>query len=435
MPEAWEVLTRIKKAEDTQNDVRITIDRDLQAFIGQQIKKRGFKRGAIVVLNPQTGDVLAMYSEPGFALSEVKNIEDIRKLERNKEDTPLLSRATREFYVPGSTFKTLTMIAAFRAGKQNLLLPDVGGCYVPFANSRPICDAGGSCEICQDAVPLREAYKVSSNQYFAKLANELGRERMGETARLAGIATVETPPEALTQGYFSDIWNVSTKQIANSIAPIRSTIVLGSKLTLYDTGLEGMGQGLAGQMTPFQMALIASIPGNLQGNLMRPKIEFDKPPQVFSQVLSPQQAAEIRDIMSTVTEEKGGTGAVVKQTLAGTGIATGGKTGTAEKQAPVFENGIMVTIKKKHKVNGEWKEYSAPKLFKRTDGWFITIAPLENPQVAIAVVVEDIGRRFGGGTAGPIAADIIMKARELGLLGDQYKPKTVTPPTKVKKQK
>src|SRR5437764_468842 len=139
MPEAWEVLTRIKKPEDEQKDVRITIDRDLQAFAGEQIKKNGFKKGAIVVLNPQTGDVLAIYSEPTFLLSEIKNIDDMHRLERNKQDKPLLSRALREYYVPGSTFKTFTMTAAFRAGKQDTILPDVASCYVPFTNSRPIC--------------------------------------------------------------------------------------------------------------------------------------------------------------------------------------------------------------------------------------------------------------------------------------------------------
>lgn len=428
LPEAWEILTKIKKPEDAQKDARITIDYDLQKYAGEQIKAGGFKRGAIVVLNPQTGDVLAMYSDPTFLLSEVKDNDDMHRLEMNKMDKPLLSRSLREFYVPGSTFKTFTTIAAFRANKQDALLPDIASCYVPFPNSRPICDAGGSCEICSPSVPIREAYKVSSNQYFAELANLLGRDRMKETAEKVGITGVETPGEALTQGYFPEIWNVSNKRIAGAISPIRSTIVTGSKLSLYDTGLEGMGQGLAGQMTPFQMALIASIPANLQGNMMKPRIEFDQPPQIFSNLLTPQQAATIREIMSTVTEEAGGTGGVVRSKLAGTGINTGGKTGTAEKLAPVYNpDGTLKTVTKRRRVNGEWVQYQAPSMVERTDGWFICIAPLENPQIAIAVVVEDIGHRFGGGTAAPIAANMILKARELGLLGDKYKPAANTP--------
>ena len=436
MPEAWEILTKIKKPEEEKRDVRVTIDRDLQAYVAQQLQG---KKGAIVVMNPQTGDVLAMYSNPSFTLGEAETLDGYLKLEGDKMNKPLLSRATREFYVPGSTFKTLTMMSAFRAGRQDLAFPDLAApdCYTPYKNSRPICDAGGSCEICSTNVPIREAYKVSSNQYFAQLANALGRERMGETAQLVGISPVETPEDALSQGYFPDIWNASNKRIANSISPTRSTMVTGPKLSLYDFGLEGMGQGLAGQMTPFQMALIASAAGNTQGQLMKPRIEADIPPQVFAQVLTPQQAADVRDIMSTVTEEAGGTGGVVRSKLDGTGITTGGKTGTAEKQALVYDQktGKLKTVTKKRKnEKGELVEYQDAVTFERTDGWFICIAPLENTQLAIAVVIEDIGSKFGGQTAAPIAADVILKARELGLLGEQYmpKPKTQTPVRKRK---
>jgi cell division protein FtsI/penicillin-binding protein 2 len=276
-----------------------------------------------------------------------------------------------------------------------------------------------------------EAYKVSSNQYFAQMANALGRERLAETARILGMTPTETPDEALEQGLFAGIWNTSNPRIANAISPARSTIVTGKKLTAFDLGQEGMGQGYAAQMTPFQMALIASAPANLQGRLMKPKIEADVPPQAFSQVLSPQQAAMVREIMSTVTEEAGGTGGRVKAKLAGTGISTGGKTGTAEKDGvPRFDkNGKRLTVKKRKKNEaGEWVEYEEPLTRRRTDGWFICIAPLENPQLAIAVVIEDIGSAYGGTTAAPIAADVILKAAQLGLLGDRYKPKAPTTP-------
>ena len=426
MPEAWEILTKYRKPEPEQKDVRTTIDRDLQQYVARQLEG---KKGAIVVINPQTGDVLAMYSNPSFNLAEAQNLNSYLKLEANKDQKPLLNRATREYYVPGSTFKTLTMMSAFRAGKQDFLGSDLAApdCYTPFKGSRPICDAGGSCEICATGVPIREAFKVSSNQYFAELANFLGRDRMGETARLLGIAPVEARKDALTQGYFPDIWNTSDKRIAYALAPARSTMVTGKELTLYDFGLEGMGQGLASQMTPFQMALIASVPGNMQGKLMKPKIEADLQPQAFADVLSPQQAKDVREIMSTVTEEAGGTGGRVKAALAGTNIMAGGKTGTAEKDdAPRYDPKTgerMFVMKKKKGENGEIVDYKEFLTYNRTDGWFICIAPIENPQVAIAVVLEDIGNQFGGGTAAPVAANVILKARELGLLGDRYKPK------------
>ncbi len=434
MPEAWEILTKYRKPEPENKDVRITIDRNLQAYVAQQLEG---KKGAIVVLNPQTGDVLAMYSNPSYSLADAQSTEGYLKLEADKANKPLLSRATREYYTPGSTFKTFTMISAFRAGKQDFLGSDLPApdCYTPFKGSRPICDAGGSCEICSTNVPIREAFKVSSNQYFAQLANVLGRERMGETARLFSIAAVDKKEEALTQGYFSDIWNTSDKRISNALSPARSTMVTGKDLTLFDFGLEGMGQGLASQMTPFQMALIASAPANLQGRLMQPKIEFDLQPKMFSQILTQQQAADVREIMSTVTEEAGGTGGAVRSALAGTGIKAGGKTGTAEKDdAPRFDQKTgerMFVLKKKKDQNGEMVEYKEYLTFNRTDGWFISIAPLENPQLAIAVVIEDIGNRFGGQTAAPVAANVILKARDLGLLGDKFKPKA---PAQTKKK-
>lgn len=434
MPESWEILTKYKKPEPENKDVRITIDRDLQAYAAKRLEG---KIGGIVVLNPQTGDILAMYSNPSYSLNEAESLDGFLKLEANKKDKPLLNRAMREFYIPGSTFKTFTMISAFRAGKQDAVLPGKPApeCYTPFRGSKPICDAGGSCHACGD-VEMKEAFKVSSNQYFAQLANDLGRDRMGETALLLGIAPTETPKDALSQGFYPDIWNTSNKRIANAIAPARSTIVTGKQLTLYDFGVEGMGQGLAGQMTPLQMALIAAAPANLEGKLMKPKIEADLAPQMYSQVLTVEQARVIRDIMSTVTEEAGGTGGIVRAKLLGTDITTGGKTGTADKDGVIVYNKDgtrkMKKIKKKND-NGEWVDVEVPETYTRWDGWFLCIAPLENPQVAIAVVIEDIGgSAYGGTTAAPIAADMILKARELGLLGEKYTPKTTTPEKKKK---
>ena len=430
-PEAWEVLTKIKTKEDEQKDVKVTIDRDLQAYIATQLEG---KKGSIVVLNPQTGDILAMYSNPSFSLAEAQTLEDYLKLEGNKRDKPLLNRSTREFYVPGSTFKTFTMISAFRAGKQDSLFPSFPGGFKPTPNSRPIVDStqslnpdgsvGGVCDGgCQEK-NIQFAYQVSSNQYFSQLAIALGRERLRETALLVGINPVDTPNEALLQKFFPNVLNTSNPAIANSIAPQQSTMVTGNDISLYDLGIQGMGQGYAGQMTPFQMAMIAAIPGNLEGKLMKPRIEYDQPPQMFSQVLSPTHAAQIRTIMSTVTEEPGGTGRVISTKLAGTGIRTGGKTGTAEKQAPLYDEktGKLKTEKRRRRgADGKFEEYEVPVMYERTDSWFITIAPLERPQVAIAVVVE--GGGYGSRTAAPIAANVILKARELGLLGDQYKPK------------
>ncbi|MCA1609139.1 MAG: hypothetical protein LC730_06760, partial [Acidobacteria bacterium] len=284
MPEAWEVLTTIKRAEDAPKDVKTTLDKDLQAFIARQLEG---KKGAIVVLNPQTGDVLAVYSNPSYSLEEAQDLESYLKLEGNRADKPLLNRATREFYVPGSTFKAFTVISAFRAGKQNAMFPSYPGGFRPTRNSRPMVDSSqklhpdgsvsGACAGGCEAKDIRHAFKVSSNQYFAQLAIELGRDRLRETAGLAGIAAVDEPEDALMQRFFPAIFNTSNPAIANALAPQQSTIVTGQNITLYDLGLEGMGQGYAGQITPFQMALIASIPANMEGKLMKPRIELNQP--------------------------------------------------------------------------------------------------------------------------------------------------------------
>lgn len=436
-PEAWEVLKRIKRPEDEQRDVRVTLDRDLQAFLAEQLNG---KKGAVVVLNPQTGDVLAMYSNPSFSLADTRTLDNYLKLEGDKMNKPLLSRATREYYVPGSTFKTFTLISAFRANRENSRFASFPGGFKPYRNSRPIVDAtqklqpdgsvAGSCDGGCEEKDITMAYKVSSNQFFAQLGISLGRERLSETARLVGIGAVDAPEEAVAQGLFPEIWNTSNKSIANALAPEQSTIVTGNKISLYDLGIEGMGQGYAGQMTPFQMAMIAAIPANMEGKLMKPKIEADQPPQAFAQVLSPQQASAIRDIMSTVTEEPGGTATAVFSRIGDTGIRVGGKTGTAEKQALLYDEktGKLKTFKRKVKdENGKMVDKDFPQMYERTDSWFICIAPLELPQVAISVVVE--GGGFGARVAAPIAMNVIMKARELGLLGEQYKPKQQMPPT------
>ncbi|NJM53010.1 MAG: hypothetical protein HC846_06200, partial [Blastocatellia bacterium] len=301
--------------------------------------------------------------------------------------------------------------------------------FIPFRGSRPIFDAVPPCEPpygCA-ALNIAQAYEASSNQYFGQMAVGLGRERIRETAGALGIQAVETPKDAVLSGFYEDIWNTSNKRIANALAPQQSTIVTGKNISAYDIALEGMGQGYAGQMTPFQMALVVSAPANMEGKLMKPRIELNQPPQMYSQVLSPQQAVAVREIMALVTEGSGGTATRVFGNVRSLGIRVGGKTGTAEKQAPVYDkDGKLKTVKKKRKdKDGKIIEYDAPVMFERTDSWFVCTAPIENPQVAIAVVVE--GGGYGAKTAAPIAANVILKARELGLLGEQYKPKSQTP--------
>lgn len=428
MPESWEVLFSRKKTGDEQRDVKITLDRDLQRYAAELLKD---KRGAIVAINPQNGEIMAMYSNPTYLLSDANSLDKYLRLEGDKQNNPLLNRATQEYYVPGSTFKTFTMLSAFRAGRENLTFDSTPEGFIPFRGSRSITDANGGCEPPYGCGTLNiaQAFEASSNQYFAQMAVELGRERIRETAQALGIQAVETPEDAVQGGFLPDIWNTSNKQIGNAIAPRRSTIVVGKDISSYDIGLEGMGQGYAGQMTPLQMALVAAAAGNLEGKLMKPKIELDQKAEAFAQVLSPQQGKVVRDIMALVTEGSGGTATRVFAGVRAAGIRSGGKTGTAEKLAVSFDEktGRMKTTKRTRKdAQGNTVEYDQPVMYERTDSWYISIAPLEKPYLAIAVVVE--GGGFGARTAAPIAANLILKARELGLLG-LPKPAAASPPS------
>jgi len=416
MPEAWQVFWTIRQPEDAERDVVVTIDRDLQAYVAKQLEG---KTGAVVVLNPQNGDVLAMYSNPTFNIEEAQTLDQWLKLEGNLREKPLLNRATREYYVPGSTFKTFTMISAFRNGRQNSVFTSRPEGFIPFRGSRPILDANGGCEPpygCTQ-LPITLAFEASSNQYFAQMAVSLGRERIAETARALGILPVEEPADAVTATFFPEIWNVSDPSIGSALAPERSTIVTGKGVSAYDIGLEGMGQGFAGQMTPFQMALVAAAAANAEGNLMRPRIELNQPPGVFGRVLSPAQAAQVRRIMGLVTEGPGGTGVRVFAKVRAAGIRSGGKTGTAEKKAPLYDKktGKLRTVKRKKRNSaGELVEVEETVMYERIDSWYLSIAPLERPTLAIAVVVE--GGGYGATTAAPIAANIVLKAKELGLV-------------------
>src|SRR5919205_1128980 len=136
------------KGEDIKQpgnlDVRLTIDSELQKEAVAQLRGR---HGAVVVLNPQTGELLAMYSNPSYSLNAVQDEATWIKLEADKRENPLVNRATSAYYIPGSTFKTMMMIAAKRAGTDNSEFVCSGGGYVAMPGAKPIFDDGGAGEV------------------------------------------------------------------------------------------------------------------------------------------------------------------------------------------------------------------------------------------------------------------------------------------------
>ncbi|HEV2708536.1 MAG TPA: penicillin-binding transpeptidase domain-containing protein, partial [Pyrinomonadaceae bacterium] len=292
--------------------------------------------------------------------------------------------------------------------------------YVAARGANPIFDDQGPGEV-HGTIGMDTAYEVSCNQYFAQLAVKLGADRMKQAAQLLGIGAWASADEARVARRQVDIWNVSRPSVARALAPTQSTMVTSPKMSAFDLALEGYGQGYAGQMTPFQMALAAAAIANTEGKLMKPKIEYDVPPAVYNQVVSAQHAADMRRIMGLVTMGPSGTARGAFAPVNATGLTSGGKTGTAQKDVPLYDpkTGEIKTVKKveKDRRGNVIREYEqivlAPE--PRIDSWFLCIAPLERPQIVIAVIIE--GGGYGSKQAAPLAANVVLKARELGLLG------------------
>ncbi|HJQ33194.1 MAG TPA: penicillin-binding transpeptidase domain-containing protein [Pyrinomonadaceae bacterium] len=415
-PEALDVVMGKDIKQQANLDVRLTIDSELQKEAVAQLKGR---HGAVVVLNPQTGELLAMYSNPSYSLKDVQDEENWIKLNANERDRPLVNRALRGRYIPGSTFKTAVMLAAFNNGMQNLKFNCSAAGFYAERGAKPIFDSGGTGEV-HGTIGIDTAIEVSCNQYFAQMAIKLGPEKLAEALKQLGMTPVDSPEKALGAGKQPEIWNTSFPAVARALAPAEATVALYHGERDYDLGLIGFGQGYAGQMTPFQMALVAATIGNLEGKLMKPKIEYDRPPEVWAQATTPQNAAEMRRIMGLVTSGPSGTATSVFGDVHRQGIITGGKTGTAEKQVPLYDpkTGEMLTEKKveRDRRGNPIREYEVPKLDPefRIDSWFLCIAPLDRPQLAIAVIIE--GGGYGAKAAAPVAAALVLKARDLGLL-------------------
>jgi hypothetical protein len=440
-PEALQLVRGDFKAPAAQKDVRLTIDTELQKEAARLLQEKWpggkVKHGAVVALNPQTGEVLAMYSNPAFSIKAAQNKENWLKLDADKSESPLVNRALNAYYVPGSTFKTTMLIGAFRFGLQDSTFAGTGGGFIAEPGANPITDDNGSCEVCGPAIEIRKSFQISSNQYFAQMALALGPERVRELAKLLGIGGYDTPYGGAQGRKQPEIWNASVG-VKNALAPNEAYMVTGAKMRRYDLALEGFGQGYAGQMTPLQMAMIVSAAANLEGKLMKPKIEYDRKPEPFSQVLTPEQGAQVREIMGLVTLP-GGTGAGALANVTAQGIRSGGKTGTAQKQIPVYDprTGQPKTARKyerdaKGNIIREYDEIVFEREL-RSDAWYLSFAPLDKPVIALAVVVEGPGpgvSNYGGRNAAPIAAQMLLKAKQLGYFGGPRNETPTQPPAK-----
>ena len=371
------------------NTVMLSLDIKLQKLVEDMF---GERRGALVALDPRTGDVLAFVSKPTFDPNLFVDGIDLESWKALNEsiDKPLLNRALRGTYPPGSTYKPFMAMAALQTGKR------AAGTVISDNASYTF---GGHTfrshgDIALGSVDMYKAIVKSSNVYFYSLANELGVDTMHDFMAPLGFGQITG----------IDI-NGEVRGVLPSQAWKRTTYKRPEQKKWYpgETISLGIGQGY-NTFTMLQLAQATAVLAN-NGVKHKPRLVIGtqntvtralRPlPPVPAEDLGykPENVAIVRKALVGVTLE--GTSAKV---FAGAGYLSGGKTGTAQ----------AVTIGQKDKYNGAKLEEH-----QRDHAVYMAFAPADNPKIALAVIVENAG--WGAGVAAPIARRVF----DYALLG-QY---------------
>ena len=371
------------------NTVMLSLDIKLQKLVEDMF---GERRGALVALDPRTGDVLAFVSKPTFDPNLFVDGIDTESWKALNEsiDKPLLNRALRGTYPPGSTYKPFMAMAALQTGKR------AAGTVISDNASYTF---GGHTfrshgDIALGSVDMYKAIVKSSNVYFYSLANELGVDAMHDFMAPLGFGQITgIDIHGEVRGVLpSQDWKRKTYK-----RPEQKKWYPGETISL------GIGQGY-NTFTMLQLAQATAVLAN-NGIKHKPRLVIGtqdtvtralRPlPPVPAEDLGykPQNVAIVHKALVGVTLE--GTSAKV---FAGAGYLSGGKTGTAQ----------AVTIGQKDKYNGaKLNEH------QRDHAVYMAFAPADNPQIALAVIVENAG--WGAGVAAPIARRVF----DYALLG-QY---------------
>ncbi|MGH2856192.1 MAG: peptidoglycan D,D-transpeptidase FtsI family protein [Solirubrobacteraceae bacterium] len=344
--------------QDVGNDLDTTLDPKAQEVARQQLAGRA---GSVVALDPRTGAVLAMYSNPSY--------DDNNPNPKTPcTDACQLNRATQGQYPPGSTFKIVTATAAIDSGRYT---PNsvVNGNSPKTISGVPLQNDNNQSF---GAITLTKALTYSVNTVWAQVAEKVGRPTM--TAYMKRFGFYSKPPIDLPPGELNTSRPYDFK--GHAFPP-------GSPNE--DIGRIAIGQGGL-LVTPLQMAMVAATVAN-HGTLMAPRLSVKTvdqdgrtvqtfPPTVYRRVMKPAVAAEINQMMRTVVDE--GTGQAAQL---GSGIQFAGKTGTAS---------------------------IGPTGAGETQPWFIGFAPANAPKVAVAVTIEKTQGQFGGQVAAPIAKAVVQ---------------------------
>jgi penicillin-binding protein 2 len=353
------------------NDVLLTIDIELQKAAEEVL---GDQSGAIVAVNVNSGEILALASKPSFNPADfIKGIDSKTWSDLvNDKSSPLLNRATQGLYAPGSVFKMVPAVAALNEGfidpEEYIHCPG----YYKVGNSTFRCWKRGG----HGRVNLRSAIVKSCDVYFYKIAERMGIDNLSKYIRAFG---------------FGSMSGVGIEERAG-ISPSREWKLRRFNKPWYkgETIVSAIGQGYV-SVTPAQVAMMTSAVAN-GGTLLKPAIvkeiisysgerKFKHAPIVSGKIPVEREMLElIKDALVGVVNDPGGTGraARIKD------MTVAGKTGTAQVVSLDSQSD-----QKKH----------------RDHAWFTSYAPAEDPEIAVTVLIEHGGK--GGSVAAPIARKIL----------------------------
>lgn len=355
----------LKKAFENRDEEKIgngivtTLDYNLQKVAYDAM---GDLKGAVVALNPKTGEVLAMVSKPTY---DPKNLEQTIEDANTGVDTEskLLNRTINGLYPPGSVFKTVTLAAALEND------PSITGRTFNDTGKITFDDGTELNNYMKQAhgnLDLQMAYRVSSNVVFGTLSMEMGNEKLKEVAERFGFnSRVPGIGMSISESRFPSLKDYELGNIAQS----------------------GIGQASV-LSSPMQMAIVAATVAN-DGVLMEPKLVnkiVDKDGNTIkeiqnktlqSDVISKEIANTIKDYMGYLVSNN------IYRWPAFEGTNAGGKTGTADYMLDDGSEGVP-------------------------HGWFISAAPLDDPKIAVAVIVEQ--GENGAGSAADIASKVVRAA-------------------------
>ena len=379
---AGRAVRRLRSTPATPgNTITLSIDIKLQALIEELF---GDRRGALVAIDPRNGEVLAFVSKPTFdpnLFVDGIDVESWRELNESL-DKPLLNRAIRGTYPPGSTFKPFMAISALNTAKRTptQITQDNGSFWFGDHKFRSHGDGG------LGPVDMYRSIVKSSNVYYYQLAADMGVDLMHDQLDPFGFGRktgIDLNGE-VTGVLPSTAWKKKAYK-----RPEQQRWYAGETISL------GIGQGY-NNFTMLQLAY-ASATLAAGGQRFEPRLVrqiedvVTREKRVLANEalapidLKPQDVSVVRKAMYGVTQE--GTSARV---FAGAGYQSGGKTGTAQAV------GIKADQKyDKNKVSELQRDHSL----------YIAFAPVDNPTVALAVIVENAG--FGAEAAAPIARRVL----------------------------